>query len=74
MPFDLISDAADIVIAIDVVGAPVEGGRKRLTGIDLMFGATQLMMQSIIAMKLKHMRSRQCSCARRSPASGCSIS
>ena len=54
VPFDLISDAADIVIAIDVVGAPVEGGRKRLTGIELVFGASQLMMQSIIAMKLKH--------------------
>ena len=45
-----------LVIAIDVVGAPVEGGRKRLTGVELVFGATQLMMQSIIAMKLKHMR------------------
>ena len=54
LPFDLVSDAADIVIAIDVVGAPVEGGRKRLTGIELVFGASQLMMQSIIDMKLKH--------------------
>ena len=54
LPFDLISDAADIVIAIDVVGSPVEGGRKRLTGIELVFGASQLMMQSIIDMKLKH--------------------
>ena len=48
-----------IVIAIDVVGAPVEGGRKRLTGIELVFGASQLMMQSIIAMKLKHHARRQ---------------
>ena len=54
LPFDLISDAADIVIAVDVVGAPVEGGRKRLTGVELVFGASQLMMQSIIAMKLMH--------------------
>ena len=56
VPFDLIADAADIVIAIDVVGAPVEGSRKRLSGIELVFGASQLMMQSIIAMKLEHMR------------------
>ena len=35
---------------------PVEGGRKRPTAIDLMFGASQLMMQSIIASKLKHSR------------------
>ena len=54
VPFDLIANAADIVVAIDVVGAPLEGGRKRLTGVDLVFGASQLMMQSIIAMKLKH--------------------
>lgn len=56
VPFDLVSDMADIVIAIDVVGAPAEGSRKRLTGIELVFGASQLMMQSIIAMKLKHGR------------------
>ena len=53
VPFDLIENDADIVIAIDVVGAPEEGGRKRPTSIDLMFGASQLMMQSIIASKLK---------------------
>jgi len=55
VPFDLVCDNADIVIGIDVVGAPVEG-RRRLTAIELMFGATQLMMQSIIAMKLLQMR------------------
>ncbi len=55
VPFDLICDAADIVIAIDVVGAPVEGS-KRLTGIELVFGASQLMMLSIIEMKLRQMR------------------
>lgn len=52
VPFDLVQDEADIVIAIDVVGAPEEGLRKRPNSIDLMFGATQLMMQSIIAGKL----------------------
>lgn len=56
VPFDLIGDAADIVIAIDVVGAPVDGKRGRVTGIDLVFGASQLMMQSIIATKLQQMR------------------
>jgi NTE family protein len=54
VPFDLVTGLADIVIAIDVVGAPEEGGRTRLTAIDMMFGATQLMMQSIIAGKLEH--------------------
>ena len=53
VPFDLIENAADIIIAIDVVGAPSEAERKHPTTVDLMFGATQLMMQSIIANKLK---------------------
>lgn len=53
VPFDLIEDDADIIIAVDVVGAPAKGGRKYPTSVDLMFGATQLMMQSIIAAKLR---------------------
>lgn len=52
VPFDLVQGAADIVIAIDVVGAPFEGVRKRPNSIELMFGASQLMMQSITAGKL----------------------
>ncbi|WP_144378285.1 patatin-like phospholipase family protein [Mesorhizobium amorphae] len=51
VPFDLLEDVADITIAVDVVGGPEEGS-KRPTSIDLMFGATQLLMQSIIANKL----------------------
>lgn len=56
VPFDLIDRDADIVIAIDVVGAPTDAERKRPTSVDLMFGATQLMMQSIIANKLQQCR------------------
>lgn len=56
VPFDLIESEADIIIAVDVVGAPVAGLRRKLTSIELMFGATQLMMQSIIAMKLQKKR------------------
>jgi NTE family protein len=52
VPFDLIEKDADIIIAVDVVGAPTEAERKHPTSVDLMFGATQLMMQSIIANKL----------------------
>jgi NTE family protein len=55
VPFDLLQGAADIIIGVDVVGAPEEGERKP-TSIDLMFGATQLMMQSIIAAKLTQCR------------------
>jgi NTE family protein len=56
VPFDLIEGDADITIAIDVVGAPSESERRRPNSLDLMFGATQLMMQSISAMKLKSKR------------------
>ena len=52
VPFDLLEGEADIIIAIDVVGAPSEVERRQPNSIDLMFGATQLMMQSIIASKL----------------------
>jgi NTE family protein len=53
VPFDLLRGKADIVIAVDVVGAPQEVPGRRPTSIDLMFGATQLLMQSIIAHKLE---------------------
>lgn len=53
VPFDLIDGDADITIAIDVVGGPDESHTRRLNSLDLMFGATQLMMQSISAMKLR---------------------
>ncbi|MGF7005980.1 patatin-like phospholipase family protein [Aminobacter sp. BE322] len=52
VPFDLLDGLADFTIAIDVVGAPVENDGRRPNSIDLMFGATQLMMQSITAGKL----------------------
>lgn len=55
VPFDLVEGTADITIAVDVVGGPEEGS-KRPTSIDLMFGATQLLMQSIIANKLTQCR------------------
>ena len=50
-PFDLVQGEADIIIAIDVIGGPNEIGRTP-NSIDLMFGASQLMMQSIVANKL----------------------
>ena len=55
VPYDLLMDRADIVIGIDVVGAP-EGAHRIPNSIDLMFGASQLMMQSITANKLTRLR------------------
>jgi NTE family protein len=53
VPFDLLHGKADIVIAVDVVGAPQETAGRKPTSVDLMFGATQLLMQSIIAHKME---------------------
>lgn len=53
VPFDHLTGLADIVIGIDVVGGPSGDDGDRPTTMDLMFGASQLMMQSIINMKLK---------------------
>ena len=53
VPFDHLFGMADIVIGIDVVGGP-EGEPDRMPNrIESLFGASQLMMQSIIAEKLK---------------------
>jgi NTE family protein len=54
VPFEVLKGKADYVIAIDVVGAP-DGDPERIPGtIDSLFGASQLMMQSITSMKLRN--------------------
>lgn len=53
VPFDIVEGTADIVIAVDVVGAPAEKAPRSLKTLDLIFGSTQLMMQSITALKLQ---------------------
>jgi NTE family protein len=53
VPFDYLFDDADIVIGVDVVGAPVGEDQQIPRRIESLFGASQLMMQSIIATKLK---------------------
>lgn len=53
LPFDHLEGLADIIIAVDVVGGPDGDGESMPSRIDSLFGASQLMMQSIIAMKLK---------------------
>ena len=55
VPFDLFDDRVDFVIAVDVVGVP-RRGVKSPSSIDLLFGATQIMMQSIVNSKLANTR------------------
>lgn len=53
IPYDHLMDLADVVIGVDVIGAP-EGDASQPPGrIDSMFGASQLMMQSAIDLKLR---------------------
>ncbi|MEP3435632.1 MAG: patatin-like phospholipase family protein [Hoeflea sp.] len=51
VPFDKLSGLADIVIGVDVVGLPAGTPDQAPSTVDMMFGASQLMMQSIIEMK-----------------------
>lgn len=53
IPWEHLMDACDIVIGVDVVGAPEGDGTHAPNRIDSMFGASQLMMQSAIALKMK---------------------
>ncbi|MFB2549542.1 patatin-like phospholipase family protein [Ensifer soli] len=53
VPFDHLEGLADIVIGVDVVGGPQGEGDAMPARIDALFGASQLMMQAIIAAKLK---------------------
>ena len=53
VPYECLMDVADIVIGIDVVGWPTGDPETIPSRIDSLFGSSQLMMQSIIAMKIK---------------------
>nr|WP_316652720.1 patatin-like phospholipase family protein [uncultured Gellertiella sp.] len=53
VPYGHLDGLADIVIGIDVVGGPQGDGSHIPNRIDSLFGASQLMMQSNIAMRLK---------------------
>jgi NTE family protein len=53
VPYEHLMDLADVVIGIDVVGAPEGDGTHAPNRIDSIFGATQLTMQASIALKLK---------------------
>ncbi|MEN0001723.1 MAG: patatin-like phospholipase family protein [Pseudomonadota bacterium] len=52
VPYDVLVGKADIVIGIDVVGAPMGDETKVPTTIESLYGSTQLMMQSMMQLKL----------------------
>ena len=53
VPFDHLAGKADIAIGIDVIGQPPAGTAEVPNGIDSIYGATQLTMRSIVALKLE---------------------
>jgi len=53
VPYDLLDGTADIVVAVDVVGVPSGAGGKAPSTLEVLFGTSQLMMQSIIQTKLQ---------------------
>lgn len=53
IPYEPLMGLADIVIGVDVVGAPEGDGTHVPNRLDSLFGASQLMMQATVALKLK---------------------
>ena len=53
VPFDHLIGRADITIGVDVIGHPPAGTADLPTGIDSLYGATQLTMRSIVTLKLE---------------------
>lgn len=54
LPFDGLRETCDIVIAVDVVGAPVPRESKDdISMLDSLFGSSQILMQTITKQKLK---------------------
>jgi NTE family protein len=56
VPFDLVMGPGRKVIAVDVVGMPKRRRHEIPTRIDAAYGASQLMMQTIIRLKLEQCR------------------
>lgn len=53
VPYDHLIGEAELLVAIDVIGAPEGDGSHIPNRIDSLFGASQLMMQSHVALKMK---------------------
>lgn len=53
IPFDHLAGKADITIGVDVIGHPPAGTAELPNSVDSLYGATQLTMHSIVALKLE---------------------
>lgn len=53
VPYEHLFGLADIIIGVDIVGGPSSDSLEIPNRMESLFGASQLMMQSHLAMKLK---------------------
>lgn len=54
LPFDALPKSCDLIVAVDVIGSPFPRRKTKMPrATDALFGATQILMQSITAEKLK---------------------
>jgi NTE family protein len=53
LPFDVMDDHVDVVIAVDVTGGPVIGGRPMPNAFETSLGAIQIMQATIVAAKVE---------------------
>lgn len=56
VPFDLVREQSDIVIAVDVIGAPVPTSERLPNAIELSIGASQILMHQVVALRMKSWR------------------
>ena len=52
LPYDLLPAACDIVVAIDVTGGPTETMAREPAALDIMVGAIQIMLATMVASKV----------------------
>ncbi|MEL6817230.1 MAG: patatin-like phospholipase family protein [Pseudomonadota bacterium] len=52
VPYDVLVGKADIVVGVDVIGAPIGNPSATPTAIESLYGSSQLMMQSMMQLKL----------------------
>jgi NTE family protein len=54
LPFDLLRGRADVIVAVDIAGPPVEGRREVPNALECLYATVLVMANAIIAEKLKH--------------------
>ena len=53
LPFDQVGAGIDLVVAVDVVGGPIDRNGRTPGAAEAIFGATQLFMQAIVREKMR---------------------